>query len=197
MAPPTKKAPADMTDLPANLAPADVLSFWFSDEAKKHWFERSDAFDVECRDRFGPAAEAARSGALDGWAETAEGALALLILLDQVPRNIFRGTPGAFASDEKALAVAKAAVDRGFDAAVPADRRTFFYLPFQHSELLADQERGMELYAASDIPDGMRWMKAHRDIVARFGRFPHRNAILGRTSTPEELEFLQQPGSSF
>ena len=186
-----------MTDATADLTPADVLAFWFSDDAKTHWFERSDAFDAECRDRFGAAAEAARSGALDGWAKTADGALALLILLDQMPRNIFRGTPRAFAGDEKALAIAKAAIAQGFDTAARADGRNFFYLPSQHSERLEDQERGMELYAASDVPDGLRWMTAHRDIIARFGRFPHRNAILGRVSTPEEMEFLQQPGSSF
>ncbi len=186
-----------MTDGQHTIAPEDVLAFWFSDAAKKHWFEKSDAFDADCRSRFGAAVEAARAGALDDWGETSEGALALVILLDQVPRNIYRGTPASFASDEKALDVAKDAITEGFDTATPSDMRNFFYLPFMHSERLEDQDRGIELYATNDINDGLRWMKMHRDIIARFGRFPHRNVILGRSSTPQELEFLQQPGSSF
>jgi uncharacterized protein (DUF924 family) len=177
--------------------PRNILDFWFSEPAREHWFKPSDDFDAACRARFAAAAEAAMAGALDGWAETAEGALALVILLDQIPRNIHRGAPAAFAADAKALAIAKAAIARGFDAQIPSDRRNFFYLPFQHSERLEDQERGMQLYAANDVDDGLRWMTRHRDVIARFGRFPHRNAILGRASTPEELEFLQQPGSSF
>ncbi len=186
-----------MTASAQTITPSDVLTFWFSDNAKEHWFKKTDAFDNECRDRFGSAAEAAKSGALDHWAETPEGALALVILLDQIPRNIHRGTREAFAGDEKALATAKAAIARGFDVATPSDKRNFFYLPFQHSERLADQERGMELYATNDVDDGLRWMKAHHKIIARFGRFPHRNAILGRASTSEEEGFLSEPGSSF
>jgi uncharacterized protein (DUF924 family) len=186
-----------MTADAPRISPQDVLDFWFSEEAKKSWFEKTDAFDTTCRERLGIAAEAAKAGALDHWAETREGALALVILIDQVPRNIYRGTPAAFGSDAKALAVAKDAIARSFDAATPSDMRNFFYLPFQHSERLEDQERGMELYATNDVDDGLRWMRAHRDIIARFGRFPHRNAILGRDSTPEELEFLGQPGSRF
>jgi uncharacterized protein (DUF924 family) len=186
-----------MTQDAAPITPQDVLSFWFSAEAQKFWFDKSDQFDAECRVRFGPAFEAARAGALRHWMETPEAALALVILLDQIPRNIHRGTPAAFSGDADALAVAREAIARGYDAALPADRRNFFYLPFMHSERLEDQERGVELYAANDLNDGLRWMKAHRDIIARFGRFPHRNAILGRPSTPEELDFLQQPGSSF
>jgi uncharacterized protein (DUF924 family) len=186
-----------MTDAPSQITPDTVLTFWFSDEAKKRWFDKSDAFDAECRERFGAAVEAAKAGALDDWLQTPEGALALVILLDQLPRNVFRGTPDAFSGDDKALATAKAAIAKGFDAAIPFDRRNFFYLPFQHSERLEDQERGMELYAANDVADGLRWMTLHRDIIARFGRFPHRNAILGRISSQEELDFLQQPGSSF
>jgi uncharacterized protein (DUF924 family) len=186
-----------MTASTQALTPQDVLDFWFSERAKKSWFERSDAFDDECRTRLGDAAAAAKSGDLDSWTATAEGALALVILLDQIPRNIFRGTPDAFASDDKALSLAKAAIGKGFDTATPSDRRNFLYLPFQHSERLEDQERGMELFATNNVADGLLWMTRHRDVIARFGRFPHRNAILGRASTPEELDFLQQPGSSF
>jgi uncharacterized protein (DUF924 family) len=187
----------DMTDAEAQIRPETVLSFWFSDEVKAKWWVKEDAFDEAVRARFGAAFEAARNGAMDHWAETPEGALALVILLDQVPRNSFRGTPRAFSGDYKALAIAKAAIDRGFDAALPSDRRNFLYMPFQHSERLEDQERGMGLFASNDVTDGLKYMTLHRDIIAHFGRFPHRNSILGRVSTREELDFLQQPGSSF
>jgi uncharacterized protein (DUF924 family) len=186
-----------MTDQTPTVKPEDVLTFWFSEEAKPKWFVRDDAFDAIVRERFASAFDAAKTGAFDHWAEMPEGALALVILLDQVPRNSFRGNAQAFSGDEKALAVAKAAIARGFDAALPSDRRNFLYMPFQHSERLEDQEQGMTLFAANDVADGLKWMTAHRDVIARFGRFPHRNAILGRTSTPEEVEFLTQPGSSF
>ncbi len=179
------------------ITPQHVLSFWFSEETQPKWWVKEDAFDAQMRERFGTALEAAQSGALDHWADTPEGALALVILLDQAPRNIHRGTPRAFAADAKALATARAAIARGFDAALPADRRNFLYMPFQHSEQLQDQDRGVELFAANDVADGLKFMIAHRNIIARFCRFPHRNAILGRASTPEELDFLQQPGSSF
>jgi uncharacterized protein (DUF924 family) len=188
---------SDMNDTKPMVTPEDVLAFWFSAEVQPKWYEKDDAFDAICRERFGAASEAAIAGALDAWTATPEGALALVILLDQIPRNVHRGTPRAFSGDDKALATAKAAIAKGFDTALPSDRRNFLYMPFQHSERLEDQERGMELFAANDVADGLKYMTAHRDIIARFGRFPHRNAILGRASTPEELDFLQQPGSSF
>lgn len=186
-----------MTHNAPGITPEDVLTFWFSEEVRQKWWVKEDAFDAAIRERFAAGFEAALAGALDGWATTPDGALALVILLDQVPRNSFRGTPRAFSGDEKALAAANDAIALGFDAALPPDRRNFLYMPFQHSERLEDQERGVTLFAANDVADGLRFMRAHRDIVARFGRFPHRNAILGRASTPEELDFLQQPGSSF
>ena len=178
-------------------APEDVLAFWFSKETTAKWFNGGTAFDALCRERFAHAIEAAKAGDLDHWAATPEGTLALVILLDQMTRNIYRGTPDAFSGDAAALAIAKAAVAKGFDGEIPSERRNFLYLPFQHSERLEDQERGMELFATNDVDDGLHWMRKHRDIIARFGRFPHRNAVLGRASTPEEVEFLQQPGSSF
>jgi uncharacterized protein (DUF924 family) len=187
----------NMSQHPPAITPEDVLSFWFSEETRPKWWVKEDSFDARMRERFGAALEAAQSGALDHWAETPDGALALVILLDQAPRNIHRGTPQAFAADAKALAIAKAAIAKGFDAALPSERRNFLYMPFQHSERLEDQERGVALFAGNDVADGLKWMTAHRDIIARFGRFPHRNAVLGRDSTAEELDFLQQPGSSF
>ena len=186
-----------MTDSAHPIAAEDILSFWFSAEAKARWFKSDDAFDALLRDRFGAHVLAAKRGAFDGWSATPEGALALVILLDQIPRNIHRGTPEAFSRDAQALAIAEAAIVKGFDQIIPSEQRNFFYLPFMHSERLADQDRGMQLFAANDIADGLNYMRLHRDIIAQFGRFPHRNAILGRQSTPEELEFLRQPGSSF
>lgn len=179
------------------LAPEDVLAFWFDPEIKAKWFNGGAEFDALCRERFSHAIEAAKAGDLDDWAQTPDGALALVILLDQMTRNVHRGTPLAFSGDVAALAIAKAAIARGFDAATAPERRNFLYLPLQHSEHLEDQERGVKLYAANDVDDGLRWMTRHRDVIARFGRFPHRNAILGRASTPEEEDFLRQPGSKF
>ena len=181
-----------MTDADA-LAPGHVVAFWTAAGPDK-WFEKDERFDAEIRDRFGPAVAAARRGDLDRWAETAEGALALLLLLDQFPRNIFRGTPEVYASDAKARAVAADAVARGLDAAYEPPLRRFFYLPFMHSEDLADQERCVALHRACGDADGLQWAEHHRDIIRRFRRFPHRNAVLGRATTAEEQAFLDKDG---
>jgi uncharacterized protein (DUF924 family) len=138
------------------------------------------------------------SGDFDHWRETAAGCVALCILLDQAPRNLFRGDPRSFASDAAARAVTRHALARGLDRDLPQEQRAFLYLPLEHSENLADQEACVRLFAGLDEnPDGLDYAVRHRDIIARFGRFPHRNAVLGRTSTPEETEFLTQAGSSF
>jgi uncharacterized protein (DUF924 family) len=188
--------------------PREILDFWFADRDdagqpayRDQWFKRDDAFDAQIAQRFGAIVERALAGELDGelagWADSAEGALALVILLDQFPRNLFRGTARAFAGDARALRLAKQAIAQGFDRQLPRYNRMFLYLPFEHSEHLADQDRSVALFAALDDDNVARYAVAHRDIVARFGRFPHRNAALGRPSTPEETEFLKQPGSSF
>ncbi|HZH28206.1 MAG TPA: DUF924 family protein [Azospirillaceae bacterium] len=179
--------------------PQSVLDFWFSDAAKPMWFAKSDAFDAEVRRRFQSLHEAAAAGELDAWKETAEGCLALVILLDQVPRNIFRGSPRAYATDEAARDLTWHVLDRGFDWEFPdIDRRLFFYLPLEHSEDLDDQETCVRLFEErTPDPEYIRYGRQHRDIIARFGRFPHRNVVLGRESTPEELEFLKGPNSSF
>jgi uncharacterized protein (DUF924 family) len=179
------------------IAPLEVLAFWFSPEVKAKWFEPDDAFDAELRRRFEPALKQARSGALDSWGDSPQGALALIVLLDQISRNIYRGTPQAFAADALALGIARRAVARGFDKNLATDERAILYMPFMHSERLEDQEEGVKLFTALGLDVPLDFMRRHRDIIARFGRFPHRNAILGRPSTPEELEFLKQPGSSF
>jgi uncharacterized protein (DUF924 family) len=174
---------------------AEVVSFW-RDAGPDRWFNKDAAFDNQIRERFFDTYEAAAAGKLSGWEHSAQSALALLILLDQFPRNMFRGDPRAFATDPLALALAAGAIVRGFDSQVPADLRGFFYLPFEHSEDLADQERGIAFYTASGDADGLKWAEIHADIIRRFGRFPHRNAVLGRVTTPEEQKFLDDGGFS-
>lgn len=169
-----------------------VVAFW-DDAGPRLWFAKDDAFDNRFRERFLELHERAARRELDQWNATPEGALALLILLDQFPRNSFRGTPRMYATDAAARALAAAAIAAGHDRAVAVELQKFFYLPFGHSEDLADQERGVELCRRLGQPDiGMA--EHHRDIVRRFGRFPHRNAILGRPSTREEVEYLANGG---
>jgi uncharacterized protein (DUF924 family) len=177
--------------------PEDVLAFWFTDEARARWFEKDAAFDTTCRDRLSALAEDAAAGRLDGWAAMPRGALALVIPLDQVPRNLHRGTPAAFAQDAKARELARRVLAAGLDAALGPEERLFLYLPFEHSEDAADQALAVELIGSLGDPEWAESARQHRDIVLRFGRFPHRNAALGRPSTPEELAFLAGPGSSF
>ncbi len=176
---------------------ADVLDFWFAESTRSSWFVRSEAFDALVRAELGPLHVRAVRGELDAWAADPRGALALVILLDQVPRNIHRGSADAFASDARALQHARAVVDAGLDRSLSEVEKVFLYLPFEHSEALADQDRSVALMGALATPLWLDYAEQHRAVIARFGRFPHRNAILGRESTPEELEFLQQPGSSF
>ena len=174
----------------------EVIQFW-RDAGPKRWFAKDDAFDADIRRRFLPAVEAAQTGRLDGWGQTADGALALMLLLDQFPRNLFRGSPQAFAGDATARERADAAIAAGFDRAVAPELRPFFYLPFMHSETLADQERSLELYRtlhAEGGTDNRAFAEDHHAIIARFGRFPHRNAVLGRAATPEEQAFLDDGG---
>lgn len=171
---------------------ADVLAFW-KDAGPSRWFRKDDGFDDTFRRRFLAAHEAAARGELDGWARTSDGTLALLILLDQFPRNAFRGTARMFATDAKARGIAKAALEAGFDQQVEAELRNFFYLPLMHSEELPDQDRCVELTRPLGN-DSHKFALIHRDIIERFGRFPHRNPQLGRSTTPEEQRFLDQGG---
>ena len=174
---------------------AEIVSFW-SNAGWDRWFTKDAAFDDQIRERFLDTYEAAAAGELSGWEHSAQDALALLILLDQFPRNMFRGDARTFATDPLARAVAAGAIVRGFDSQVPKELRGFFYLPFEHSEDLADQERGIAFYKAAGDAEGLKWGEIHADIIRRFGRFPHRNAILGRTTTPEEQKFLDDGGFS-
>ncbi|MBM3504752.1 MAG: DUF924 domain-containing protein [Alphaproteobacteria bacterium] len=188
--------------------PSEVLTFWFGSatldapvEPQERWFKKDPAFDQLIRERFAAMVEVAERGGLDAWLANPEGCLALLILLDQFPRNMFRDTAKMYSCDEKARTVAVHAVARGFDRRPAPVARWFMYLPFVHSEALIDQERALALF--DTIPDGevhteaRRSLRRHHEIIVRFGRFPHRNHILGRASTPQESEFLKEPNSSF
>jgi uncharacterized protein (DUF924 family) len=178
---------------------AEVLRFWFGEgsergKAHKRWFEKNSTFDAEIDRRFLPLYEELSSN--NDWLSRSDDCLARIIVLDQFPRNMFRGTARAFAADPLALAAARHAVASGHDRSMLVVERQFVYLPFEHSESLADQQRACELMRplGEDLYD---WALRHRRIIERFGRFPHRNEILGRKSTPEEIEFLKQPGSGF
>jgi len=171
----------------------DVLEFWFEELAPQQWFQASDATDEAIKERFSAIHEMAVDGACDEWAVDVDGALALIIILDQFPRHMFRGTPQAFATDKKALLIAKEAISKGFDQVLNPTKRGFMYLPFQHSEVLTDQRRSVELYESmKDVnPTGHMYAVRHFEPIDKFGRFPHRNDVLGRDSTEEEIEFLK------
>jgi len=184
----------------------EILDFWFgtgSDHGKerKFWFIKDKEFDEEVQSRFLSTYEAATTGELDHWKESPDSCLALILLLDQFPRNMFRNSPQAFATDEKVLNIAKYAVKQGYDLQLLPVERWFIYLPFEHSENLEHQRQAVALFETlQDDPNSassIDYAKRHLEVIKRFGRFPHRNAILGRKSTAEEEEFLQQPGSSF
>ena len=180
---------------PTPPAAAEVLAFWRQAGPDK-WFAKDDAFDAEIARRFRPLVGAAARGELSDWEETPEGVYALLILLDQFPRNLNRGSAHAFAADPLARQVAGRAIARGFDGAFENPEKRFLYMPFMHSEDLADQERCVALSEASGDDDSVKYAIIHRDIIRDFGRFPHRNAVLGRESSAEEQRFLDDGGFS-
>ncbi|HEY4318817.1 MAG TPA: DUF924 family protein [Herbaspirillum sp.] len=182
-----------MTSLPSA---REVVDYWREAGLKKRWFSKDAAFDADFKARFEAAHHAAARGELDGWSAHAEGALALAILLDQFPRNAYRDSGHMFATDGKALAVADAAIAAGLDMAFDPALRSFFYMPFMHSESPAAQDRSVQLCGSLGQADTLRFAILHRDIVQRFGRFPHRNAALGRDATAEEQAFLDGGGFS-
>jgi uncharacterized protein (DUF924 family) len=189
------------------MQPQEVLDFWFTDRVQALCFERNEDFDAEIRSRFGEATAEAQGGRLEAWQETPEGTLALVLLLDQMPRNIHRGTPLAFASDVRALEIAQQAVKAGLDRHLTFPQRRFLYLPFEHSEDPAVHKQGLALFASLavecapehnvDAAVQLVYAARHAEIVFRFGRYPHRNTVLGRISTAEEEAFLEEPLSSF
>lgn len=168
-----------------------VLDFWLSEPMKRHWFKKSDAVDQQIVTQFADTYEAARTGRLDDWMEDGQGALTLIIILDQFPRNMFRGSPRSFESGSLALQHARTALDRSLDQDTDATARQFFYLPFMHSEDMADQQMSVMLYEKLENSNSLHFAREHRDIVAQFGRFPHRNAALGRENTASEAVFLK------
>ena len=170
----------------------DIIAFW-REVGPKRWFEKDESVDAEIRRRFLARHDEAAAGQLAAWEQNAQGALALLILLDQFSRNMFRGQARAFASDELARAITSRAILNGFDGAFD-DMRTFFYLPFMHSEDMADQERSLAFYRAYGNEESLKYAEMHADIIRRFGRFPHRNAVLDRATTPEEQAYLDSGG---
>lgn len=190
---------------------ADILTFWFDDPNRPHseygqprqiWFRKNPTFDQQVRSRFETVYDQARQGQWEAWLETSSGSLALVVLLDQFPRNMFRGSARSFEADSQARSVARRAIAQGFDRARLPVERQFFYLPFEHSEDLADQDYAVTLFeslvkADPGLQSALDYAYRHRQVIAQFGRFPHRNPVLGRQSTQAELSFLAQPGSRF
>ena len=181
----------------ATTEPDQVLLFWFGTLRPEDWYRSDQAVDDLVRDELGDLHEQALRGTLDHWRKTPGGALALIVLFDQVPRNIHRGTARAFATDEKALAVLEYALANRLDRELAPEKRVFFYLPLMHSEDKANQDRSVALFRELGQKGNLDYAFRHREIVLRFGRFPHRNVILGRKSTPVEEEYLSQPGGAF
>jgi uncharacterized protein (DUF924 family) len=175
----------------------EIVKFWFEELTPEDWYKADARRDAEVRRRFGPLYEKLSIGVPQDWLETPRGWLAAILVLDQFPRNMFRGEPRAFATDAQALALSKRAIAKGVDMRLQPDQRAFIYLPFQHSEDRADQARSLELFTALGNPNNLDFALRHKAIIDRFGRFPHRNAVLGRASTKEESVFLKEPGSSF
>jgi uncharacterized protein (DUF924 family) len=181
---------------------SEILDFWFEDDCtvrREKWFKKQPDFDTLCA-RFTAVIRDARGGRYDAWAVTPDGGLALIVLLDQLSRNVFRGTAEAFAADEHARKIARGMIEAGLDTRLSPCQRMFVYLPFEHAETIEDQNESVGLFeslAAALGSDTVRYALQHREVIERFGRFPHRNAMLGRSTTPDEAEYLAQPGAGF
>ncbi|MGD1917736.1 MAG: DUF924 family protein [Pleurocapsa sp.] len=176
---------------------SEVLNFWFSEEVKSLWFKKSIDFDSKIKRLFLETYQLAKAGKLDSWQELADSALALIILLDQFPRNMFRHSPQAFATDAQAVRVTEFAISNNYQQSLSTDRQVFLYMPLMHSENKANQAQCVDLFEKLGKEDNLKFAIKHKKIIDRFGRFPHRNQILGRESSIAEKEFLTQPGSSF
>ena len=175
----------------------EIISFWFNEIEPKQWWQKSEEFDTLIENRFGTIHIQAISGELFQWRETSVGSLAEIIILDQFSRNMFRDKPESFAYDAMALTLAQVAIDKGFDKELSQIQRVFLYMPFMHSESQLIHEEAVKLFTALGIESNLEFEYKHKAIIDRFGRYPHRNAILGRQSTEQEIEFLKQPNSSF
>jgi uncharacterized protein (DUF924 family) len=168
----------------------NILDYWFSEHMSRHWFNSTAEIDADIKTRFESVWELARQGKLDSWASSANGSLALIIILDQLPLNMFRGQAESFSTEAKAIAIARQAIQSGFDRQIDGDRLVFMYMPFMHSEDLQDQDYAVQLYEAAGLQENVKFAMHHRDIVQRFGRFPHRNAALGRVSSEAETAYM-------
>lgn len=177
--------------------PEDILNFWFEELEPAQWWKKDQAFDAMVAHRFGTLHSQAARCELYSWRQTARGRLAEIIVLDQFSRNMFRDTPQAFSADPLALALAQEAVAAGADALLTPIQRSFLYMPYMHSESRLIHDQAVDLYTRNGLEENLKFEIRHREIIERFGRYPHRNAILGRPSSADELSFLQQPGSSF
>ena len=175
----------------------DVLHFWFEELSPANWWQKDSALDDRIRERFSDLHEDAAAGKLESWRTSPEGCLAEILILDQFSRNIHRDTPAAFAQDDLAVARTREAIERGVDQSLDALQRSFLYMPLMHSEDLSDHELAVQLYEQPGLESNLDFEHQHKVIIERFGRYPHRNEILGRESTPEEIAFLEEPGSSF
>lgn len=173
----------------------DILDFWFAEATRKKWFNSTTEFDQQIREKYQALWQAARDGELVDWQDSAAGALALVILLDQFPLNMFRDKPESFSTEAMSREVAAQAIEAGLDQHMDDQQKAFLYLPFMHSEDLQDQNRSVALFEQAGLMDNLKWAKHHRDIVQRFGRFPHRNSILGRNSSQDELAYLNSENS--
>lgn len=173
-----------------DITPIHILEFWYSERMRKHWFASTPALDREIRDRYQALWQQAAAGELDHWQESAEGSLALAIVLDQFPLNMFRGQPKSFCTERQAISVTLNALKKGHDKHLPKDRLAFLFMPLMHSENPEEQDLSVSLFGQYGLKDNIRFAEHHRELIRRFGRFPHRNVILGRESTPEELAYL-------
>ena len=178
------------TKTAGRVSPHDILAFWFAPGMDRQWFRATPALDAEIREHFEATWQAAADGRLRPWGDSADGALALVLVLDQFPLNMYRGSARAFATEGDAIRVGRETVRRGLDRQLVGERLAFLYMPLMHSEDLADQDEAVRLFEAAGLSDNLRFARHHRELIRRFGRFPHRNAILGRESTPDELAYL-------
>jgi uncharacterized protein (DUF924 family) len=176
--------------MPARITPQTILDFWYSKAMQDRWFSSTPALDDEIRSQFEALWRKAAAGELDEWKETPEGCLALAIVLDQLPLNMFRGKAESFSTEQQAVRIARQAIDKGYDRRLPAGRLAFLYMPLMHSENLADQDLSVRLFEAEKLESNLRFAQHHRELIRKYGRFPHRNGLLGRKSTPEEIEYL-------
>lgn len=178
-----------MTD-PETITPDGILDFWFSADVKPRWFSSTAELDRSIRERFEALWRQAVEGRLEAWKDTPEGCLALVIVLDQLPLNMFRGQALSFSSERQAIQVTRYALEQGYHRRIPAERLGFLFMPLMHSENLADQDLSVRLFEEAGLESNLYWVRHHRELIRRFGRFPHRNAILGRASSPEEIDYL-------